>query len=84
MVAPAQGHKTSKYTNTRKKGSAEQIKQKQYGSRRKMAIETKSGVRIQVGGRDFRTRPDRHRDPPILLYKGYRVFLGGKVDEAWR
>jgi hypothetical protein len=27
----------------------------------------------------FRTYPDRLRDPPTLLYKGYRVFPGGKA-----
>jgi hypothetical protein len=35
------------------------------------------------GGEIFRTRPDR-RDPPSLLYIGYRVFPGGKVAGAWR
>jgi hypothetical protein len=29
-------------------------------------------------GEVFRTYPDRLRDPPILLYNGYRVFPGGK------
>jgi len=30
------------------------------------------------GGEIFRTCPDRPWDPPSLLYKGYRVFPGGK------
>jgi hypothetical protein len=29
-------------------------------------------------GEIFRTYPDRLRDPPSLLYNGYRVFPGGK------
>ena len=36
------------------------------------------------GGEIFRTRPDRLRGPPSLLYNGYRVFLGGKAAGAWR
>jgi hypothetical protein len=28
----------------------------------------------------FRTRPDRPWGPPSLLYNGYRVFPGGKVE----
>jgi hypothetical protein len=28
-------------------------------------------------GKIFRTRPDRPRGPPSLLYNGYRVFPGG-------
>ena len=35
-------------------------------------------------GEIFRTRPDRPRVPPSLLYNGYRVFPGGKAAEAWR
>jgi hypothetical protein len=35
------------------------------------------------GGEIFRTRPDRPWGPPILLYSGYRVFLGGKEARAW-
>jgi hypothetical protein len=31
-------------------------------------------------GEIFRTYPDRLRGPPSLLYNGYRVFPGGKVD----
>jgi hypothetical protein len=31
------------------------------------------------GGEIFRTCRDRLRDPPSLLYNGYRVFLRGKV-----
>ena len=34
--------------------------------------------RIPVGTR-FSARPDRPWGPPILLYNGYRVFPGGKV-----
>ena len=37
----------------------------------------RSGDRIPVGGRDFRTRPDR----PCGLYNGYRVFPGLKRSE---
>jgi hypothetical protein len=29
-------------------------------------------------GEIFRTYPDRLRDPPSLLYNGYRVFPGSK------
>jgi hypothetical protein len=36
------------------------------------------------GGRVFRTRPDRPRGPPRLLYNGYRVFPGIKAAGAWR
>jgi len=32
-----------------------------------------------VGAEIFRTRPDRSWGPPSLLYNGYRVFHGGKV-----
>ena len=35
-------------------------------------------------GEIFRTRPDRPCGPPSLLYKGYRVFPGGKAAGAWR
>ena len=38
----------------------------------------RSGDRILVGGEIFPTSPDRHWGPPSILYKGYRVFLGGK------
>jgi hypothetical protein len=34
-------------------------------------------------GQIFRTHPDRPWGPPSLLYNGYRVFPGGKVDGAW-
>jgi len=34
-------------------------------------------------GEISRTRPDRTRGPPSLLYKGYRVFPGGKAAGAW-
>jgi hypothetical protein len=36
------------------------------------------------GGEIFRTGPDRHWDPPSLLYNGYRVFSGGKASRVWR
>jgi hypothetical protein len=39
----------------------------------------RSGDRISVGSEIFRTRPDRHWVPHILLYNGYRVFLGCKA-----
>ena len=35
------------------------------------------------GGEIFRTCPDRSWGPPNLLYKGYRVFLGGKAARVW-
>jgi hypothetical protein len=36
------------------------------------------------GKRGFlRTRPNLPRDPPSLLYNGYRVFPGGKEAGAW-
>ena len=38
----------------------------------------RSGDRIPVGARFFRTCPDRPWGPPSLLYNGYRVFPGGK------
>ena len=38
----------------------------------------RSGDRIPVGGEIFRTCPDRPFGPSSLLYKGYRVFPGGK------
>jgi hypothetical protein len=38
----------------------------------------RSGDRIPVGARFF-ARPDRPWGPTSLLYNGYRVFLGGKV-----
>jgi hypothetical protein len=34
-------------------------------------------------GAIFRTRPDRPRGQPSLLYNGYRVFPGGKAAGAW-
>ena len=43
----------------------------------------RSGDRIPVGGEIFRTSPDRLRDPPSLLYNGYRVFPGVKAAGAW-
>ena len=37
------------------------------------------GIESRWGGAEiFRTCPDRPRGPPSLLYKGYRVFSGGK------
>ena len=36
------------------------------------------------GGEIFRSHPDRPRDPPSLLYNGYRVLPGGKAAGAWR
>jgi hypothetical protein len=44
----------------------------------------RSGDRIPVGGEKFRTLPDRLCGPPSLVYKGYRVFPGGKAAGAWR
>ena len=38
----------------------------------------RSGDRIPVGARYFRTCPDRPWSPPSLLYNGYRVIPGGK------
>ena len=39
----------------------------------------RSGDRMPLGGGEiFRTCPDRPWGPPSLLYKGYRVFPGGK------
>jgi len=38
----------------------------------------RSGDRIPVGAK-FSPRPDRPCGPSSLLYKGYRVFSGGKV-----
>ena len=35
------------------------------------------------GGEIFRTLPDQPWGLPSLLYKGYRVFPGGKAAEAW-
>jgi len=37
----------------------------------------RSGDRIPVGGKIFRTRPDRSWGPPSLLYNGYRVSFPG-------
>ena len=36
------------------------------------------------GDEIFRTRPDRPRDPPNVLYSEYRVFPGGKAAGAGR
>jgi len=35
-------------------------------------------IHLHEVGRDFRTCPDWPWGPPSLLYKGYRVFPGGK------
>jgi len=37
----------------------------------------RSGDRIPVGGKIFRTRPDRSCGPPSLLYNEYRVSFPG-------
>ena len=37
------------------------------------------GIESRRGGEIFRTCPDRPRDPPSLLYNGYRFFPGGKA-----
>jgi hypothetical protein len=42
------------------------------------------GPGIPVGGRNFRTRPDRHWDSPNPIYSWYLVFTAGKVAGAWR
>jgi len=43
------------------------------------------GIESRWGWREvFRTRPDRSRGPPGLLYNGYRVFPGGKTAGTWR
>jgi hypothetical protein len=42
------------------------------------------GMESRWGDEIFRTRPDRPWGPPSLLYKGYRVFPGGKAAGAWR
>jgi hypothetical protein len=42
----------------------------------------RSGDRIPVWGKIFRTCPDRPWIAPDHLYDGYRVFLGGKAAEA--
>ena len=44
----------------------------------------RSGDRMPVGERCFRTRSDRPWDLPSLLYIGCRVFPGGKAAGAWR
>jgi hypothetical protein len=42
------------------------------------------GIESRWGGEIFRIRPDLPRDPPSLLYNGYRVCPGGKTAGAWR
>jgi len=37
------------------------------------------GIESRWGGEIFRTSPDRPWGPPSLLYNGYRVFPGGKL-----
>jgi len=44
----------------------------------------RSGDRIPVGSKIFRTCPDRPCGPPSLLYNGYRLFPGGKAAGVWR
>lgn len=41
----------------------------------------RSGKRIPVVVRFFRTRPDRPCVPPILIFNGYRVFASGTTQE---
>ena len=36
------------------------------------------------GGEIFRTRPDGPRNPPSVLYNGYRVIPGDKAAGVWR
>jgi len=44
----------------------------------------RSGDRIPMVARFFRTYPDQSWDPPSLLHNGYRNFTGGKADGTWR
>jgi hypothetical protein len=57
--------------------------QRTHGPFKLLPLSDRSGDRIPVGGEIFRTRPDRPWGPPSLLYKGYRVFPGGKAARAW-
>ena len=41
-------------------------------------VNNKKKKKIPVGGKIFRTCPDRPWGPPSLLYNGYRVFPGHK------
>ena len=41
------------------------------------------GIESRWGGRDF-PHPSRPALGPSLLYKGYRVYPGGKAAGAWR
>ena len=50
----------------------------------RLARAWRSGDRILVGARFFRTCPDRPWCPPSLLYNGYQLFPGGKAVGAWR
>ena len=43
----------------------------------------RSGDHIPVGGKIFRTLPDRPWGPLSLLYNGYRVFPGRKEAGTW-
>ena len=43
----------------------------------------RSGDRIPVGARFFRTRQDRTWGPPSLLHNGYQVIPRGKAAGAW-
>jgi hypothetical protein len=47
-----------------------------------VGIVTDYGLEGPVG-EIFRTRLDRLWVPPILLYRGYRAFPGGKAAGAW-
>ena len=43
----------------------------------------RSGDRIPVAVRFFRSRPDRSWGPAMLLYNGYRIYFTG-VKPPWR
>jgi hypothetical protein len=48
-----------------------------------VGMATRYGLTVRgskpCGSEIFLARPDRPRGPPRLLYKGYRVFPGGKA-----
>ena len=48
-----------------------------------VGIATRYGNQFPVGGKIFRTRPDRYGGPPSLLYNGYRVFPGSNTAGTW-
>jgi len=85
---PAQpGHYTTRGKNTTKSSAREDGHKGGHDSA--VGITTVlwaglSGDPIPVGARCFRARLDRPRGLPILLYNGYRVFLGFKAAGAWR